>query len=106
MSAEIQYARSGRLVASSRSTSAGPASPIRSPTTDYPDSSSGFLDLDVCDLVSSIEVPTLILHPSHDHVANVRSGRWLAEHIAGARLIEIRAWIVPRSRATSTPSRT
>jgi len=48
-----------------------------------------FLDLDVRDIVSSIHVPTLILHRTQDYVVNVRSGRWLAEHIPGARLIEL-----------------
>jgi len=48
-----------------------------------------FLDLDVRDVVSAIHVPTLILHRTHDRVVNVRSGRWLAEHIPGARLVEL-----------------
>jgi len=48
-----------------------------------------FLDLDVREIVSSIHVPTLILHRTHDRVVNIRSGRWLAEHIPGARLVEM-----------------
>ena len=36
-----------------------------------------------------IRVPTLVLHRSGDRLVNVRSGRYLADHIEGARLVEV-----------------
>jgi class 3 adenylate cyclase len=48
-----------------------------------------FLDLDVRHVVPSIHVPTLILHRTHDRVVNVRSARWLAEHLPGSRYVEM-----------------
>jgi class 3 adenylate cyclase len=48
-----------------------------------------FLDLDVRDVVPSVHVPTLVLHRRYDHLVNVRNGRWLAEHLPNARLVEL-----------------
>jgi pimeloyl-ACP methyl ester carboxylesterase len=48
-----------------------------------------FLDIDVRDVVPSVHVPTLILHRRHDRLVNVRHGRWLAEHMPNARLVEV-----------------
>lgn len=48
------------------------------------------LETDVRNVLSTIGVPTLVLHRTGDPVVNVRSGRYLAEHIAGARLVELR----------------
>jgi class 3 adenylate cyclase len=48
-----------------------------------------FLDLDVRDVVSSVHVPTLVLHRRHDRLVNVRNGRWLAEHLPDARYVEL-----------------
>ena len=48
-----------------------------------------FLDLDVRYVAPSIHVPTLILHRTHDRVVNVRSARWLAEHIPNAKYVEM-----------------
>jgi pimeloyl-ACP methyl ester carboxylesterase len=48
-----------------------------------------FLDTDVRDAVPSIRVPTLIMHRRHDLAVNVRSSRWLAERIEGARYVEL-----------------
>jgi class 3 adenylate cyclase len=48
-----------------------------------------FLDIDVRDVVPSVHAPTLILHRRHDRLVNVRNGRWLAEHLPNARLVEI-----------------
>jgi class 3 adenylate cyclase len=48
-----------------------------------------FLDIDVRDIVPSVHVPTLILHRRHDMLVNVRHGRWLAEHMPNARLVEL-----------------
>src|SRR5712691_6032730 len=48
-----------------------------------------FLDIDVRDVVPSVHVPTLVLHRHHDRLVNVRNGRWLAEHLPNARLVEL-----------------
>jgi class 3 adenylate cyclase len=48
-----------------------------------------FLDLDVRDVVPSVQTPTLVLHRVRDRLVNVRHGRWLAEHMPNARLIEL-----------------
>jgi class 3 adenylate cyclase len=48
-----------------------------------------FLDIDVRDVVPTVHAPTLILHRRHDRLVNVRHGRWLAEHMPNARLVEI-----------------
>lgn len=48
-----------------------------------------FLDIDVREVVPSVHVPTLILHRRHDRLVNVRHGRWLAEHMPNARLVEV-----------------
>jgi class 3 adenylate cyclase len=48
-----------------------------------------FLDLDVRDVVPSVHIPTLVLHRVHDRLVNVRNGRWLAEHLPNARLVEL-----------------
>jgi class 3 adenylate cyclase len=48
-----------------------------------------FLALDVRDVVPSVHVPALVLHRRHDRLVNVRNGRWLAEHLPNARLVEL-----------------
>jgi pimeloyl-ACP methyl ester carboxylesterase len=48
-----------------------------------------FLELDVRDVVPNVQVPTLVLHRRHDRLVNVRNGRWLAEHLPNARLVEL-----------------
>ena len=48
-----------------------------------------FFDIDVRDVVPSVHVPTLVLHREHDRLVNVRNGRWLAEHLPNARLVEL-----------------
>jgi class 3 adenylate cyclase len=48
-----------------------------------------FLDLDVRDVVPSVHVPALVLHRRYDRLVNVRNGRWLAEHLPNARLVEL-----------------
>jgi pimeloyl-ACP methyl ester carboxylesterase len=48
-----------------------------------------FLDIDVRDVVPSVHVPTLVLHRRHDRLVNVRNGRWLAEHLPNAKLVEL-----------------
>jgi class 3 adenylate cyclase len=46
------------------------------------------LDVDVCAVLPSIRVPTLVLHRTEIPV-DVRNGRYLADHIPGARLVEL-----------------
>jgi class 3 adenylate cyclase len=45
-------------------------------------------DVDVCGVLPSIRVPTLVLHRKEIPL-DVRGGRYLADHIAGARLVEL-----------------
>jgi class 3 adenylate cyclase/pimeloyl-ACP methyl ester carboxylesterase len=46
-------------------------------------------DIDVRHAVSSISVPTLILHKTLDNRVPVEAGRWIADHIPGAQLKEL-----------------
>jgi pimeloyl-ACP methyl ester carboxylesterase len=46
-------------------------------------------DIDVRHVLPSIRAPTLILHAVRDAVVDVRHARHLAQHIAGARLVEL-----------------
>jgi class 3 adenylate cyclase len=46
-------------------------------------------DVDVCGVLQSIQVPTLILHRTDVAALDIRSGRYLAEQIEGARLVEL-----------------
>jgi class 3 adenylate cyclase/alpha-beta hydrolase superfamily lysophospholipase len=45
------------------------------------------LDVDVCSILPTIRVPTLILHRKDVPQVDVRSGRYLADRIPGARLV-------------------
>jgi class 3 adenylate cyclase len=45
--------------------------------------------IDVSDILPSVHVPTLVIHCTGDRVVNVEGGRFLAEHIPGARLLEL-----------------
>jgi pimeloyl-ACP methyl ester carboxylesterase len=46
-------------------------------------------DIDVRHLLPTIQAPTLILHRAGDRLVPVSAGRYLAEHIPGARYVEI-----------------
>ena len=46
------------------------------------------LDVDVCEVLPMIRVPTLVMHRTHIEL-DIRNGRYLAEHIPGARLVEL-----------------
>jgi class 3 adenylate cyclase len=46
-------------------------------------------DLDVRDILPAIRVPTLVLHRTGDLAVPIENGRYIAEHIAGATLIEL-----------------
>ncbi len=48
-----------------------------------------FQQIDVRDICPAVQIPTMVLHRTHDLLVNVRHGRWLAEHIPGARLVEL-----------------
>jgi class 3 adenylate cyclase len=43
----------------------------------------------VRDVVPMVHARTLVLHRRHDRLVNVRNGRWLAEHLPNARLLEL-----------------
>jgi class 3 adenylate cyclase len=45
--------------------------------------------IDISGILSTIRVPTLVIHRTDDVAINVEGGRYLAEHISGARLIEL-----------------
>jgi class 3 adenylate cyclase len=46
-------------------------------------------EIDVRHLLPSVRVPTLVLHRTGDALVPVAAGRYLAEHIPGARYVEI-----------------
>ena len=45
--------------------------------------------MDLRDILSDIDVPTLVLHRKHDSWIDVGHGRYLAEHIPGAKYVEL-----------------
>jgi class 3 adenylate cyclase len=45
--------------------------------------------IDISDILSSVRVPTLVVHCTGDTLINVEYGRFLAERIPGARLVEL-----------------
>lgn len=45
-------------------------------------------ELDIRHLLSKVDVPTLVLHRTDERWVDVGNSRYLAEHIAGARLVE------------------
>jgi len=45
--------------------------------------------IDISGILSTIQVPTLVIHRTEDVTINVEGGRYLAEHIPGARYIEL-----------------
>jgi class 3 adenylate cyclase/pimeloyl-ACP methyl ester carboxylesterase len=46
-------------------------------------------EIDVRPVLPSIQAPTLVMHRVEDPVIDIRHGRYLAEHIPGARLLEL-----------------
>jgi class 3 adenylate cyclase len=46
-------------------------------------------EIDISEILPSIHVPTLVIHCTEDTLINVGCGRFLAEHIPGARLVEL-----------------
>jgi class 3 adenylate cyclase len=49
---------------------------------------SALFEIDVRDILSTIQVPTLILHRTGDRIAPIEGARLMAEKIPGARMIE------------------
>jgi len=65
---------------------------VETPTIDrHSTTSGGYLryhcDVDVRAVLGSIRAPTLLLHSSDNPVASVEHGRYLAEHIPGAKFV-------------------
>lgn len=62
-------------------------------TSGSPGTITAFIDtlvgIDVRAVLPTISVPTLVLHASDDITVPVGNGRWLADHIAGARFVEL-----------------
>jgi class 3 adenylate cyclase len=50
---------------------------------------SSYMDIDVRPALPLVHAPTLVVHKTEDHMVPVAHGRYLTEHIAGARLIEL-----------------
>lgn len=46
-------------------------------------------DIDVRDVLSAVNVPTLIIHASRDQVCHVENARYLARHIRDAKYVEL-----------------
>src|SRR5271167_3358310 len=46
-------------------------------------------DIDVRTVLPSIQAPTLVLHRADDKLVDIRHSRYLAEHIPGARYVEL-----------------
>jgi pimeloyl-ACP methyl ester carboxylesterase len=46
-------------------------------------------EIDIRDIVPSVNVPTLVVHRTGDRVCNIENGRFLARHIPGAKFIEL-----------------
>ena len=57
--------------------------------------------IDISGIVPTIRVPTLVIHRTEDVTINVEGGRYLAEHIPGARYIELPGEIRYFSLATT-----
>jgi pimeloyl-ACP methyl ester carboxylesterase len=46
-------------------------------------------EIDVRSVLPAIHVPTLVVHRAQDRITPVENGRYLAEHIAGAKYVEL-----------------
>src|SRR5215218_8788104 len=46
-------------------------------------------DSDIREVLPSVQAPTLVLHRRGDKVVDIAEGRYLAEHIPGARFVEL-----------------
>jgi class 3 adenylate cyclase/pimeloyl-ACP methyl ester carboxylesterase len=48
-----------------------------------------FNEIDVRDVLTSIRAPTLLLHRAENRFYRIENGRYLAEHVPGAKLVEL-----------------
>src|SRR5262249_16175813 len=48
-----------------------------------------YREIEVRRVLAAVRVPTLILHRVEDHLIPARQGRYLADHIPGARYVEL-----------------
>jgi len=55
----------------------------------FRDALTRFQSADVRDLLPHVRVPTLVLHRTGDRMIDVRHSRYAAEHVYGARLVEL-----------------
>ena len=55
----------------------------------YLETASWAFDVDVRDLLASIDIPTLVIHRTGDRFCTVENGRYLAAHIPGAQFVEL-----------------
>jgi class 3 adenylate cyclase len=63
------------------------------------------LTLDVRDVLPLVDVPTLVIHNRDNVFVRVGHGRYLAEHIPGARLVELDSadhWPIPEAELVET----
>ena len=79
-----RWPRTRRSSRGSRACSAWPPAPGEARII-----SRAMVDLDVRDALPRIRVPTLIMHRPRELVWDVRHSRYLAEHIPGARYVEL-----------------
>src|SRR5207244_895029 len=47
------------------------------------------VQIDIGGILPTIRVPTLVIHANRDKVAPIEAGRYFAEHIPGARMLEL-----------------
>jgi pimeloyl-ACP methyl ester carboxylesterase/DNA-binding CsgD family transcriptional regulator len=47
--------------------------------------------IDIRDILPAIQVPTLIVHARGDMIAPIEAGRYFAEHIPGAKILELKS---------------
>lgn len=63
--------------------------------------------LDVREAVAAVRCPALVVHRSGDRITPVEHGRWLAEHLRDARLLELpgddHLWWLPDPAEVSDP---
>jgi class 3 adenylate cyclase len=63
-------------------------------------------EIDVRAVLPAIRVPTLVMHAARDRTLSAEQGRYLAEHIAGARYVELDSqdhlpWVMDSEAVTS-----
>ena len=46
-------------------------------------------EIDVRNVLPAIRVPTLVMHRRGDHTARIEEGRYIADHISGAKFVEL-----------------